>query len=151
MVSPINMGSWPLEGVPRVISLSSLNERSLIVVDDVIFRSLLSLYFALLWRKLRAGIFIMGNEIAGEAVAVETIVCEGNFANVSIWETDSALKLERFISVNRDLDSCLLIIYEIFFSEGICDLRKSFVIPEVNWDSRYIYPERGLCLGSSHW
>lgn len=31
MVSPINRGSWPFERVPRVMSLSSLNERSLFV------------------------------------------------------------------------------------------------------------------------
>lgn len=84
----------------------------------------------------------MGDEFAGKAVAVETLIGKGYSSNISIRKANSTLKLQGLVCINGDLDSCLFFVDEEFFTQCVRYLREGFVILEVDWDSRNTNPER---------
>ena len=90
----------------------------------------------------------MGDEVASETVAMKTSIGKCYFPYISIWEAKPTFKLQRLINIDRDLNAGFLFINEELFSKCIGDLREGLVVPEMNWDSSYIYPER-YCVWES--
>lgn len=90
----------------------------------------------------------MGDEVASETVAMKTFIGKCYFPYISIWEANPTFKLQRLINIDRDLNAGFLFINEELFSKCIGDLREGLVVPEMNWDSSYIYPER-YCVWES--
>lgn len=83
----------------------------------------------------------MGDEVTSKAVAVKAFISKRDLSNITIWEADSALKLQGFIRLYGDLDLCFCCINVKLLSQGIGYLCEGLIIPEMNWDACDSYPE----------
>ncbi|ESQ56401.1 hypothetical protein EUTSA_v10026697mg [Eutrema salsugineum] len=82
----------------------------------------------------------MGEMFTREAPSIKPLILQIHLNNFSCLKSSSGRKLERFISIDRDLNPGCSRIYSLHIPKSFSDGPEIFLQPEMSWDAQNSVP-----------